>query len=718
MLALECVGNRVLLLSLSFIVTSVFGQAQETVRVPTDALQPPEEILDPHRANENTISMADAVRITLEHDPQILLSKQDVSLAMARFQESSGIFDGRLQAAPSFRYEWAEMRPAVRQREIDKRAQLDTVATVFKEVRRELKIALESDSLRGPRCPESFEFVDAVLLDGLDEAEIDIIGVDRPLTIIVDDDIESSIFEFETICAPITEFSFPDIQVDFLEGIRNTLDLGIDDIITDLSQFPRGTVALSHAIADAVTTRARLGFLRLGLLPIDEITKSISIEAAFQKSLRNGISFTIAGRLESSQHNFRDKPLDPRFGGFGLQNNFPSFISGQLDVPLQKGFGKITAQAPERVAELSVNAERERMRHVITEEVFRTVLSYLNLVAAQDTLSLLEESATRQQRFLDLAKQLIAADEIPRSELVRSLARLAQVESGVHSSRQSLITSQLGLSEGMGLYVTNASEAPLASDQFSKKLVSLPGAEVLLRTSEVSRRDSRALSILRNASRILAEASQNDLKRRLDLTVTVGMTTFHESGFFRFLPDELEKEDLPPEAPAHFYSPRGFTLSAFQSNWEPFITGSITFELPFGNNVAQGRHFQDRSSLRSSDIQFGDLRRLIRDNVVDVSVRLERAAESVRHRRESIGFYKQTLEAAQARFEINDISLIDVLLTEEDLTQAQLQLVQDWRTYFSLLARLKFEVGDLVIFQDLGLPVENSEFRVVDFVAP
>jgi outer membrane protein TolC len=192
------------------------------------------------------------------------------------------------------------------------------------------------------------------------------------------------------------------------------------------------------------------------------------------------------------------------------------------------------------------------------------------------------------------------------------------------------------------------------------------------------------------------------------------MSTFYESPFFRYLPDELEEP--PRHSPIHFYSPRGY-WRAIQGNWKPFFKVNLVFDIPFKNREAKGRLIQQGSSFNRTEIEVADLERTILDNVIRVIGALERAAEVVETRRSSIEYFEQTLDASMERFQAGDITLLDTLLTEEDLTRERIRLVQAIQVYLSLLARLKFEVGDLVQFRDEGTLSESVDFVPQELVA-
>src|SRR4029450_11743421 len=118
----------------------------------------------------------------------------------------------------------------------------------------------------------------------------------------------------------------------------------------------------------------------------------------------------------------------------------------------------------------------------------------------------------------------------------------------------------------------------------------------------------------------------------------------YESENFRFLPDERNPifTDMPNNGSVRefdeshrYYSPSGY-WRGLTGRWEPFVTASISFDIPFGNNAARGRLAQAQATLRTSDIQYGDRRRLIGDNITGEAGALRRGGAGVPLGREAL----------------------------------------------------------------------------------
>ena len=106
---------------------------------------------------------------------------------------------------------------------------------------------------------------------------------------------------------------------------------------------------------------------------------------------------------------------------------FNSF-GGTWNQPLGRGRGATAAAAAERTAEPLITSEQEQLRHDVSAEVFRTVLSYLNLIGAQERLRVLEESRSRQTEIMRLSQQRVAAGDVARNR-AGARARPGRVDS-------------------------------------------------------------------------------------------------------------------------------------------------------------------------------------------------------------------------------------------------------------------------------------------------
>ncbi len=482
---------------------------------------------------------------------------------------------------------------------------------------------------------------------------------------------------------------------------------GLEGILQSGVEAPKEAVRLLAEISEAVAARARLALERLGPLPKDQYTRHFSLRTALNKPWRNGMTTSVELLIESEENNFRDKLLDPTFGGAGFPPRFPSSLTFGLLMPLGKGRGATSVAAQERASVFTLRAREEQARQVATEEVYRTLLAYIRLIAAQDNLKLAQASSERQKVLVGLTDQRVRGGEAARVEGFRAQARAAFVDSSVAGAKAELVDARMSLAEAMGVDAATLGEAPAAADRFADVRVDQQTVAALIASAMESRRDRLALDQARRASAELAAGARDDTRRVYDLNFSGGLAQSYESEIFRFLPDEqnpIFSELNPPiqfDETHRYYSPRGY-WRGLTGRWEPFITASISFEIPLGNNAAKGRLAQAQATLRSSEIQYRDRTRLIGDNITGVVQTLRAAAEGVQRAREAVERTTTTYEGALSQLRAGELTLIDTLTTEEELLGDQTELLRQQQVYLSTLARLRFESGQLVTFSGLG----------------
>jgi outer membrane protein TolC len=718
--------------------TPLAAAAQGQVKIPV-AVEgaPSDRVLVAPLLPAPSISMSEAVRLTVEHDAAVAIARTDVSAAGGRLRESKGLFDPLVAVRTTFGWNHTALRPFLRHREENKRLQFATVASAFGTVDAGLRKALASLTPRTPNCPIGFNFsiagslVPSIKVDRQDATELNLMGVQTDLGNPVGQSVIGGFSpkSVSGVCTPPGKIGFPLEQYRNLWGDADIAaggNLGLNQFMANGPQYPYELASAQQQLAQTIATRAALGRARLGEVPLDEVRRDFAFEANWDKLRRNGWSYGGQLRLLSNQHSFVGKSLDPSFGGVEDPILFPSFATLNLTAPIARGGGRRTVEAPEQAAALDLRSESERIRHTISESTFTTVLAYLNLVAAQERLRYLEESAARQGQVLSATQQLVTAGDQPQAELGRARARSADAAAAVADGQLAVLEARVALADAIGVNVATIDNLPMAQGGFADVLPSIPTTDALMAAAMNGRRDRRALQLLKEAAGLLARAAQADRRPRFDATFSGGLSNTYSNPLFHYLPDELfpiftslpKPEVQPPSLPpSRFAAIRGFGRS-LSGRWEPFFTVAVTYELPFGNNRYGGRALQAEASLQRSTVQAADIDRVILDNVTHAAGSLRSTAETILRRRETIELQRTTLDGALARMRGGDLSLIDTLTTEDDLKREQVQLVEDQLQYFSTLARLRFETGQLITVEGEGAPALGLSFSSREFITP
>jgi outer membrane protein TolC len=379
----------------------------------------------------------------------------------------------------------------------------------------------------------------------------------------------------------------------------------------------------------------------------------------------------------------------------GIPTRFQADAGLRIDWPLGKGGGTASAGAAERAARLGSEAALHLVAQAASESILNTVLAYWTLAAAQERLVLLERSADQQRQIERVSQTLVQADEIPRSELDRIRARVADAETSAAQARQLLVAARVDLAIAMGSVVADLNDAPLAADALppSPGLAELEKAPAGLLAAIASRRraDLAAARKQRDAADVLWTAARIDLRPRFDLSVQASYSALGEDA---------------TKGAANLDG----TWNAITGRWAgPNAALSLRFELPFGNNASRGQWVQAGAAREQADIAALNLARTAASRTAELSVSVQRSAAEVSARDVSAQENDRAVSAAFEQLRAGELSLVDAIVTERNQTQAGLDLVASRRTLASLVAQLRFETGSLVPYVVNGADVAFGE---------
>jgi outer membrane protein TolC len=672
-----------------------------------------------HAADERPLTLDEALRVTFEKSPDIQQAREDVAGQAANLREQTGGFDLLMRVSPSWTHVESELTTNSRLNEERRRIQLDETAKAFRRLKEAYADAIADKRAGAPLCPGGFTTIAVNQLVGNvaedEEGVPDSLCVPIGVGLTPEGDfprnqeaINGLIQQGENLGNLVNSFILPSpggdgANLDFQQRLNTIYALGLEDRIEAVRQ--QGYELLEHGrdVAEEAELRAAFALARLGPMPTNEYRRTLGLRLDFSKPLRFGTLVQLQFSTSGTEANFRGRPLDPPFGGRGIQNEWRSGANVTIDQPLGKGRGKVSAAANERTAKADLQAAKLRFQHTVTEKALNTTLSYIDLMASQQSLELLQRSAQANREIRDATAELVKAGDRAASELDRSDARLADAEGAVVNAKNQLVQSRSQLAAVSGVSIEEMAGGFRAAEKLPSN-VALPELEAVVRSARSQRYDLRAAEATERGSDILYQAARADLKRRLDLQVRFGAGSFYQGPYFRVLPDEQVRNPFEPtDSPLDYFEPAGFWRS-IGDHWAPTFAVSLRFELPFGNRAAQGRMVQAQQVLRQDSIQSVNLGRVIDENAASLLGALKRASAEVQNRKRAVEAQESTWATAQQLRSAGELTLIDLITTEQNLTSARISLVQSQRDFDSTLARLRFETGTLVRFRD-GEPV-------------
>lgn len=626
------------------------------VLVPAMALadQPQEAPYQPPVYPGGPMSLLEAVRLTLEHEPGIKLQEQAVLISRGLAQQATGQFDATLLG---------EIAVEVKQERLPERDKESE-----RKKRRELREnAQEGEQILAELDPQILEWLAArdIFLAGGDTDGVTFTNLfDQAQWNLMMQTLRTATAEQLPIVRDAV-LEWINQQIAALQDARSETAERLADIYEDLSN--------------------------LGAIPEVTRTTNANILLQLRKPYRSGIVLTPFLDLSAESVNYKGKPRSEEFGGLGIKDSYRSRIGFSVQVPLGRGRGIEATGAAERAAGIDAAASEATLAHAAANSVLQTVRAYWALVAAQERLAVLEKSLALQVDLIELTSALIEADEMPRVELNRARARESEARAQVEEARRGVHEAQLGLARVVGLKIEAEYQAPLAGEGFpafpAEEQVAGLDAGHLAEVALNRRQDIRSAALLESSGRVLWRAADLDTRRRTDLDLRVSYAGLGEDNrVFR----GLEKAFSP-------------------SYTGPSARLGVNIDWPLANNTQLGRLQQQRALYSQRIIGARDLERLARNSVLLSIGSLRETLRQYSEYEQAVAASRETTEAEMEKLRLGTATLLDAIVTEQRQLNSELALVASRQQLAQLLVQLRFDTGTLVegTGQDREVPLSN-----------
>lgn len=579
------------------------------------------------------ISLEEAVRITIERDPDIRRRLTDVSFGNGALQEQVGRFDLTLLSTMGYEYRVQELTEARKETERDKR--------------RGIRTFLDENRSSFDRANRLIPIINDVVRTNGDAASLQRLQT-------VDPSLASMVRLFDSLIA--AQAGNPSVA----NALRDQRNSFINTTLTDFRS------SLEDQVVQYNETQRRLD--NLGAAPDDEVFYNAGFEVQFSKLFRNGIRVGpyLDGQFEGT--NFKGKPRDQDFGGKGLEDLFTFHAGTDFLVPLRRGRGSVVVAAGERAATRERDGAQAAAEHQAAVSALNTVLAYWDARASQENVDTIRRATEIQSTLLKLTERLIAAGDLPRVELSRSQAALARAQAQLADAQRQLYQARVALATAIGVSV-NEDEAtiPKARDEFPAPpaAVSIQG---LIPGAVQQRRDLAAAGQRQAAGDVLERAAEANTPMLFDLSGSTFYTALEER-----------------------------TISRAIDRWVgPSALLQLDVEKPFRNNVLEGQLLQRQADANLRRIDASNVQRLIGLGVVQATGSLPEAIARLRQAEASVGFYNEIVQGEIARFQAGDATLVDTVIMQQQQAEAQLALTAARREVGRLIAQVRFETGTLV----------------------
>ena len=599
------------------------------------------------------LTLDEAIRLTLRHEPNILLGTANLDRLAGVTQEQGGIFDLTLLGTASYEYRIQELTETRKQAERDKR---ERIADSIDKTRPDVANAQRSlDLLRQIQANPGN---DANLVSQLT---------------VLSPSLGTQLGALNALIA-----SQPASQRAELERVKS-------QFLTD--SINQSAALLQPQIDSFEASQQNLA--NLGAAPDDEVFQNYAANVQFSKLFRTGVTVAPFFDLRMESSNFRDKPKEEAFGGKGLNDLWTLKTGVSFIFPILRGRGGDAVAAFERSAAVDQQAGALDLDHERSLSVLTTAQAYWEVRAAQESLAVLDRSVSRYGDLLKATEALVTGGELPKVEVVRAQAGDARTKSRQLEAQRRLTEARTALTTALGVATPgDLATLPMARDPFPQA----PPAAALqpwLGAGAVGgeRRDVQAAVRREESAAILERGAHTELRSRLDFTASTYYTALGEVG-----PVETDKD---PDGNPIFTN---FSFADVVDRWVgPSFTLSMNYEKPLGNNAARGRLTSREAERRQQQILGGDLQRQVRLAVTRAAQSLLESLGRLEQSQNAAKDYDTTVQSELQLFRAGESALIDTILTEQQQTEAELAVVAARQEVANLLAQLRFETGLLVI---------------------
>lgn len=418
------------------------------------------------------------------------------------------------------------------------------------------------------------------------------------------------------------------------------------------------------------------------------ITRNADYNLGFQKKFRSGLNanLSVGYSLDKSNYKFNsfNEGVDPYFG----ENASNTTLS--ITQPLLKGRGKKTTTALENAAKINVENIKKEYSFSVSNEILRLGSAYWNYLTIYKNLEIYTENEKRVKEIKEITEELVKADKKPAGELAQIYAELANEERQTKVAEQNLLVARINLGEVIGLSREDCQKLDLPLNIFPT--VDESGfqeglsEETYIEMAINNREDIKATQKAVESLEIQLYSAKRNLKPQLDLTgklFCLGQSM--GNGFDKF-------------------------VSTYANNEGRSLGGSVSLVFTFSvnNNSAKGSFTQIESSLTAQQIMNENLERNVNLNVHLALSNLNNSVFVLNKAKESLTYYKEAFNNEEVRFQNGLTTLLNLLIYQERLTNAELVFLQAYQQFATAIIQLRFETGTLI-------KQDNNEVFFVDY---
>jgi outer membrane protein TolC len=344
--------------------------------------------------------------------------------------------------------------------------------------------------------------------------------------------------------------------------------------------------------------------------------------------------------------------------------------------PLLRGRGEVGTLSTLRAAERDREAAIHTAAFIAQQTVFGVISAYWDLAGAIGQVGILSESEQRARKLLDETRILVQANQRPAADLVPIEGHLWTAVSALIDARRARRSAAHALDLAMGRTGAEATPDWRPADTLPRPVPAAAAPPSTMGGGATSaREDVRAAGQSIESTRALLAGAERNTLPQLDLRVSLG----YEGGV-----DGDQGDQIDALARALGTNVGGLNAGA-----------ALTLELPLRNDARKAvRDFQS-AELRRRESDRNELELQVRVGVASALDDLSLSAEALAAAEQAADRYARAVEDERTKLKAGLATVVDVVFTQDLLTQAELGRLRSRLDFAQALARVRFQAGDL-----------------------
>ena len=430
---------------------------------------------------------------------------------------------------------------------------------------------------------------------------------------------------------------------------------------------------------------------KLGDTPETEQSLNLNMNMSLSKKFRMGFDASLGFEIshESWQYKHHDQVEPPLY---------KSIFNLSILLPLGKHRGVISSGASEKQAIYNYEAGLHSLRHIVSQNIYYSIVDYWDLVVAQDTVRIYNEYSNTKNKIKELIqrsknKKISSTDEKVRDAYFNEIeTKQLQAEINKHKQTQKI-------SQTLGLKSTD-SHCVSATTKFSKinneeeinefeKNVK-KNFQKIINMALIRRKDYSALQLQIEAEKAIYLQAKNDIKPKADLQLILSYSgTAIDSNAWAGIPGVSIKDLTGPSLSAIF-----------------------EMEIPYQNSISIGNLQVAEANYNKKKIAAKHLIKTIHSRVNQSILTLINAYKQLSHTIKAENHYTFVINKYKSALKDGiKITIIDFFYILNQLIDLRINMLLSNATYLKSLAKFLHETGLLIIIRKDGYEI-NYQYLI------